>query len=42
MSLTPIVAMSIEGDVKTECKLAEKELSAAALAGQSERKRPPR
>ncbi|KAK4700620.1 DEAD/DEAH box helicase domain-containing protein, partial [Phenoliferia sp. Uapishka_3] len=42
MSLTPIVAMSIEGDVKTECKLAEKELSAAALSGQSNRKRPPR
>ncbi|KAM0747754.1 P-loop containing nucleoside triphosphate hydrolase protein [Meredithblackwellia eburnea MCA 4105] len=41
MSLTPVVAMSMEGDVRTECKQPEKELSAAALAGEG-RKRPPR
>lgn len=41
MSLTPIVAMSVQGDVKTECRMPEKELSVAALEGEG-RKRPSR
>jgi len=38
MSLTPIVAMCAEGDVRTECKMPEKELANVA----SSRKRPAR
>ncbi|GAA5908045.1 hypothetical protein JCM5296_004364 [Sporobolomyces johnsonii] len=38
MSLTPIVAMCTEGDVRTECKQPEKELASVA----SSRKRPAR
>lgn len=38
MSLTPIVAMSAEGDLKTECKQPEKELASQP----SSRKRPAR
>lgn len=38
LSLTPVVAMSSEGDIKTECKQPEKELSTKATS----RKRPPR
>ena len=38
MSLTPVVAMCAEGDIKTECKNSEKELASTP----SSRKRPAR
>lgn len=38
MSLTPIVAMCLEGDIRTECKQPEKELASRP----SSRKRPAR